>query len=149
MKVQVNDDTRVAWTSLGTVKASLPELLDHEDVKIRESAQIVYVLVTLLENQKPAINLLRKFTNIIEDCGGWPDTSSSQSALYNLAIEAEQALQGVQPPEADLQAELDEWRKLRDPKVLHANLCRGFPAKLTAEQLLHIAGDESQRKGGE
>lgn len=95
MAVRVNDDTRVAWTSLGTVKASLPALLEHEDVKIRENAQIIQALVALLENQKPAINLLQKFTDIIEDCGGWPDTSHSQSALYHLAIEAEQALQGV------------------------------------------------------
>lgn len=94
MTVRVNDDTRVAWTGLGTVKASLPELLNHEDVKIRENAQIIQALVTLLENQRPAINLLQKFTDIIEGCGGWPDTSSSQSALYNLAVEAEQALQG-------------------------------------------------------
>lgn len=55
----------------------------------------------------------------------------------------------AQPPAvAVLQAELDEWRKLRDPKVLHVNLCRGFPAKLTAEQLLHIAGDEKQSAVG-
>lgn len=28
-------------------------------------------------------------------------------------------------------AELDEWRKLRDPETLHANLLRGQPARLS------------------
>ncbi|OVE49407.1 hypothetical protein [Chromobacterium violaceum] len=42
-------------------------------------------------------------------------------------------------------AELAEWHKLRDSNALHINLLRGMPARLTAEQLLHIAGDEYQR----
>lgn len=37
-------------------------------------------------------------------------------------------------------AELDEWRKLRDPETLHANLLRGQPARLSREQLLHLLG---------
>ncbi|MFK7090539.1 hypothetical protein AAFM71_17160 [Chromobacterium violaceum] len=42
-------------------------------------------------------------------------------------------------------AELAEWHKLRDSNALHINLLRGMPARLTTEQLLHIAGDEYQR----
>lgn len=40
----------------------------------------------------------------------------------------------------DLLNEVKEWRKLKDPANLHANLLRGFPAKLTQEQLNHLAG---------
>jgi len=39
-----------------------------------------------------------------------------------------------------LQAELATWRKLADPQTLHANLLRGLPARLTREQVLHLAG---------
>lgn len=42
------------------------------------------------------------------------------------------------------QARIAEWETLRDPNVLHANLLRGIPAKLSADQLLHIAGDKYQ-----
>lgn len=44
-----------------------------------------------------------------------------------------------------LEATIAEWEKLKDPIVLRANLLRGFPARLTTEQLVHIAGDEVQR----
>lgn len=45
----------------------------------------------------------------------------------------------------DAQAtELAEWHKLRDSNALHINLLRGMPARLTTEQLLHIAGDKYQ-----
>ena len=57
---------------------------------------------------------------------------------------AKEAIAAAEKVSVLQQAELDEWRKLRDPQVLHVNLCRGFPAKLTAEQLLHIAGDATQ-----
>lgn len=40
--------------------------------------------------------------------------------------------------------ELAEWETLRDPHVLHVNLLRGIPAKLSADQLLHIAGEKYQ-----
>jgi len=39
-----------------------------------------------------------------------------------------------------MQAELNDWRRLAAPAVLHANLVRGLPARLTREQLLHLAG---------
>ena len=44
-----------------------------------------------------------------------------------------------------LRAELDEWEKLRDPAVLHASLCRGVPAQLDRDALLHLAGVEQLR----
>lgn len=44
------------------------------------------------------------------------------------------------PDSADA-VELAEWRRLKDPTVLHASLLRGLPARLTPDQLRHIAGD--------
>ncbi len=41
------------------------------------------------------------------------------------------------PPSAPAGA---EWEKLRDPRLLHAALLRGLPAKLSREQFLHLAG---------
>jgi hypothetical protein len=41
---------------------------------------------------------------------------------------------------AEMEKELAEWRKLRDPAALHHNLLRGEPARLPARELLHIAG---------
>ena len=38
-----------------------------------------------------------------------------------------------------------EWQKLRDPVVLHANLLRGLPARLTRNQALHLIGDDADR----
>lgn len=52
---QATDDTRVAWTSLGTVKAMLPELLASDDVKVRENAQVIDALVKLVGCQSPAV----------------------------------------------------------------------------------------------
>ena len=37
------------------------------------------------------------------------------------------------------------WQKLRDPVVLHANLLRGRPARLTQNQALHLIGDDADR----
>lgn len=47
-----------------------------------------------------------------------------------------------------LQKEVSEWRKLKDPIVLHINLLRGIPARLTQDMLRHIAGDfnEAQKE---
>jgi len=36
--------------------------------------------------------------------------------------------------------ELAQWRLLRDPNVLHANLLRGQPAQLTRAHLHHLMG---------
>ncbi len=40
-----------------------------------------------------------------------------------------------------LMDKLAEWERLRDPAVLHASLLRGLPAKLSRDEILHIAGD--------
>lgn len=40
-----------------------------------------------------------------------------------------------------LRAQVAEWERLRDPSVLHGNLLRGVPAKLSRELILHLAGD--------
>lgn len=45
------------------------------------------------------------------------------------------------PPDYEAVAdELAQWRKLKDPAVLHHNLLRGFPARLDARQLEHLGG---------
>lgn len=45
--------------------------------------------------------------------------------------------------------ELDAWKKLKDPKILHANLLAGKPAKLSNGDLLHLAGaGECSNVGG-
>ncbi|MBI6727065.1 hypothetical protein RYA05_13705 [Pseudomonas syringae pv. actinidiae] len=36
--------------------------------------------------------------------------------------------------------ELAAWKTLKQPQVLHANLMRGFPAKLSKGSLLHLVG---------
>jgi uncharacterized small protein (DUF1192 family) len=46
-----------------------------------------------------------------------------------------------------LRAEVDEWRKLRDPVILHCNLLRGMPAKLTPDQVWHLVADDRARLG--
>jgi hypothetical protein len=59
----------------------------------------------------------------------------------------EHALVRLSDHEASIRAkdaEIAEWRKLLDPAVLHANLVRGVPAKLTREQLLHLLGDDAE-----
>jgi len=38
-------------------------------------------------------------------------------------------------------SDLAEWERLKDPAVLHASLLQGKPARLTPDQLRHIAGD--------
>lgn len=45
---------------------------------------------------------------------------------------------------AALEAENAEWRRLRDPQTLHANLLRGLPAQLTLEQRRHLAGNDER-----
>ena len=41
----------------------------------------------------------------------------------------------------ELEAELTEWEKLKDPINLHVNLLRGVPCRLDRMQhLLHLAG---------
>lgn len=43
---------------------------------------------------------------------------------------------------AQLQEELAEWRKLRQTTVLHVSLMRGLPARLDANQLKHLLGNQ-------
>lgn len=46
-------------------------------------------------------------------------------------------------------AELEAWKKLKDPGVLHSNLLAGKPAKLSNRDLLHLAGaGECSNAGG-
>jgi hypothetical protein len=45
---------------------------------------------------------------------------------------------------ARIAAEVREWRKLRDPVTLHANLVRGVPCRLPQNLLLHLLGDDMQ-----
>lgn len=45
---------------------------------------------------------------------------------------------------AEMLAADAQWRKLSDPVILHANLLRGLPAKLSKEQLLHLLGTDIQ-----
>lgn len=42
-----------------------------------------------------------------------------------------------------LRAVIAEWEKLRDPATLHHNLLRDFPARLSRDALLHLAGDDT------
>ena len=45
--------------------------------------------------------------------------------------------------------ELEAWKKLKDPAVLHANLLAGKPAKVSAASLLHLVGaGECSNAGG-
>ena len=53
----------------------------------------------------------------------------------------EQVASKVDEVEA-LRAKVAEWEKLRDPVTLHVSLLRGFPARLSREVFLHLAGDE-------
>lgn len=48
----------------------------------------------------------------------------------------------AQPVASADECELAEWRKLRDPVVLHVSLLRGSPAKLDRNTFLHLAGTE-------
>lgn len=57
---------------------------------------------------------------------------------FEACVEAEMRIL-TNPPAAEVT--LADWEKLRDPTTLHVNLLRGFPAKLSREQLLHLAGD--------
>ncbi|AUH51071.1 hypothetical protein CXB49_09730 [Chromobacterium sp. ATCC 53434] len=43
----------------------------------------------------------------------------------------------------ELEHQLAEWHKLRDPNALHINLLREQPARLSHDQLLHIIGDKA------
>ena len=43
-----------------------------------------------------------------------------------------------------LVSEVREWRKLSDPAVMHVNLLRGMPCRLTPNLLLHLLGDDMQ-----
>jgi len=46
---------------------------------------------------------------------------------------------------ADMLAADAQWEKLRDPAVLHVNLLRGLPARLSKAQLLHLLGADAQQ----
>lgn len=65
--------------------------------------------------------------SVFDSSNGYPD--EARAALLD-AVRA-------------IDAERDEWQKLRDPATLHANLLRGEPARLTREMLLHLLGDSA------
>jgi hypothetical protein len=60
---------------------------------------------------------------------------------FNTQDEVHELLRTQAARIAELEAEVAEWRKLRDPVTLHANLIRGLPARLDRDTFLHIAGD--------
>lgn len=62
-----------------------------------------------------------------------PDMPIERVAAYSRMLTLEAAV-------TQLNSELDEWRKLKDPNALHINLLAGKPAKLNSDQILHIAG---------
>lgn len=47
----------------------------------------------------------------------------------------------------EMAAELEKWLTLTDPVVLHQNLLNGIPARLSQEQLLHLAGYAHRKTG--
>ena len=74
------------------------------------------------------------------------------SALFTAMREAgvpEDAVRSFLEMLADRDRLLAEWEKLRDPAALHANLLRGEPARLTREQLCHLAGADHLRTENE
>ena len=81
------------------------------------------------------------------------DDRLSTGALYREAaemiedanaagIEQEQIIMNQERAIDRLRAAVAEWEKLRDPTTLHHNLLRGFPARLSRDALLHLAGDD-------
>ena len=54
----------------------------------------------------------------------------------NILVEAENTIIAQE-------AKIAEYEQLKDPHVLHVNLLRGFPAKLSEERLLHLLGSEN------
>lgn len=78
--------------------------------------------------------------NDYDEHGGYPESElCEQTASAIRQIDAALAEQQAEPNE------LAEWRKLRDPVFLHANLLRGLPAKLDRATFLHLAGDAQQQ----
>ena len=74
------------------------------------------------------------FTLIHSLSGSLPQTDEVHNAL--------RILQGTV-------LELEAWKKLKDPGVLHANLLAGKPSKLSPASLLHLVGaGECSNAGG-
>lgn len=74
------------------------------------------------------------FTLIHSLSGSLPQTDEVHNAL--------RILQGTV-------LELEAWKKLKDPAVLHANLLAGKPAKVSHASLLHLVGaGECSNAGG-
>jgi hypothetical protein len=71
------------------------------------------------------------------------DEEMMQEALGNplgVANFVESKVKQLKAENEALKNELSEWEKLKDPNTLHVNLLRGFPARLTKDQLDHLKG---------
>ena len=90
-----------------------------------------------------------------ENLASWAPTSDETlEAHYLMEAAAIAAEEGAKDREllmrlvreaATLTAQVEEWRRLTDPTVLHVSLLRGLPAQLTRQQFLHLAGDEPRK----
>ncbi len=70
-----------------------------------------------------------------------PHDEASLKALYAAPIPPMPSQQEAADRITELEAELAEWEKLKDPINLHVNLLRGVPCRLDRMQhLLHLAG---------
>lgn len=66
----------------------------------------------------------------------WKDVMPAVS----LCADIDAALAAPAAPQADIQA------KLKDPVVVHRNMCHGTIAPITFDQLAHVLGDEAKRE---
>lgn len=73
-------------------------------------------------------------SDLIERLRRFESACTSQATIHRTMNEAADRI-------TELEAELTEWEKLKDPINLHVNLLRGVPCKLDRIQhLLHLAG---------
>ena len=93
------------------------------------------------------MDAIRKLANTAAVLGNLPEKPGTNGSV--LLIDDEETARCVADIDAAilevaaLRKELEEWRKLRDPVTLHANLLRGLPAKLDRATFLHLAGDDA------
>ena len=71
---------------------------------------------------------------------GYVATNDAEAAAHFGKTDEEVAKCVGAPPSPEMLAELKEWRRLRDPSILHANLLRGIPASLSRAQFAHLLG---------
>lgn len=69
------------------------------------------------------------------------ELEAENTTLLDLHSKAMKSLTSQVLKRRELEAELAEWEKLKDPINLHVNLLRGVPCRLDRMQhLLHLAG---------